>query len=156
MQNNESIFINLALRDRTNLLKMRIVKIVYATVNRKVFIFYSRPNIYQDLASLLINAFRFQDSDHDQTQSSLFKREEECDGLVASDIIFALINDSLNRIEPIVYGFHNESKALNADIEKRKATERSEVMGRAFMAKENTIELMEEIENKLFFLEEMR
>ena len=61
------MFINLAMRDRTNLLKMRIVKIVYATVNRRVFIFYSRPNIYQDIASLLINAFQFRDEDKDQT-----------------------------------------------------------------------------------------
>jgi hypothetical protein len=48
----------------------------------------------------------------------------------------------LNRIEPIVYGFNGESKALNTDIEKRKATERMEVIGRAFMAKENTLEML--------------
>ncbi len=52
-----------------------------------------------------------------------------------------------------MYGFHSESKALNSDLEKRKTTERMEVVGRAFMAKENTIELMDEIDNKLFFLD---
>lgn len=67
-----------------------------------------------------------------------------------------MINDGLNRIEPIVYGFNGESLALNTDIEKRKATERMEVIGRAFMAKENTLELLQEIDNKIFFLDQMQ
>jgi|LauGreDrversion4_2_1035121.scaffolds.fasta_scaffold254923_2 hypothetical protein len=36
--------------------------------------------------------------------------------LMCSDIIFAILNDAFNRIEPIVYGFLGESKALNSDV----------------------------------------
>ena len=62
--------------------------------------------------------------------------------MICTDLIFAILNDSLNRIEPIVFGFESESEALNKDIEQRKSTERMEVMGRAFNAKENTLELL--------------
>jgi len=35
---------------------------------------------------------------------------------MCSDIIFAVLNDAFNRIEPIVYGFLGESKSLNSDV----------------------------------------
>lgn len=61
--------------------------------------------------------------------------------LLCSDIIFALLNDAFNRTEPIVQGFTGESKALNSDVARRKASERIEVIGRAYIAREMCIEL---------------
>jgi len=43
---NESLFINIALRDRIHILKLRVIKVVHAFIHRKVFIFYSRENIF--------------------------------------------------------------------------------------------------------------
>ena len=62
-----------------------------------------------------------------------------------------MLNDAFNKIEPIVYGFSNESKSLNSDIVRRGASERIEVIGRAYIAREMTIEVLGEIENKLKF-----
>jgi len=61
---------------------------------------------------------------------------------MCTDIIFALLNYAFNRTEPIVEGFTKESISLNIDIDRRHATERVEVMGRAYLAKEMTIGLM--------------
>ena len=72
--------------------------------------------------------------------------------LLCTDIIFALLNDAFNRTEPIVQGFTGESKALNSDVARRKASERIEVIGRAYIAREMCIELQKEISNKLDFL----
>jgi hypothetical protein len=80
---------------------------------------------------------------------------ELCEPLVCTDIIFALLNFAFNRTEPIVYGFTIEAKSLNTDIDKRKQNERIEVIGRACIAKEMTIELLQEIENKSELLEQM-
>lgn len=78
---------------------------------------------------------------------------EKCEPLVCSDIIFALLNDAFNRTEPIVYGFTIEARKFNTDIDKRKEDERVEVIGRACIAKEMTIELLQEIQNKVELLE---
>lgn len=69
--------------------------------------------------------------------------------------MFSLINFILDRTEPYVYGFTGESKSLNADIVKRRANERTEVIGRAYIAKETAIDLQTEIKNKLEFLIEL-
>jgi hypothetical protein len=70
---------------------------------------------------------------------------EVCEPLVCTDIIFALLNDAFNKTEPIVHGFTIEAKKLNTDIDRRKENERVEVIGRACIAKEMTIELLQEI-----------
>lgn len=78
---------------------------------------------------------------------------EKCEPLVCTDIIFALLNDAFNRTEPIVYGFTIEARKFITDIDKRKENERVEVIGRACIAKEMTIELLQEIQNKVELLE---
>jgi len=87
-------------------------------------------------------------SDINVTKSTLKKKTtiigvkgEEEEPLLCTDIIFALLNDAFNRTEPIVQGFTGESKALNADVSRRKASERIEVVGRAYIAREMCIEL---------------
>lgn len=65
------------------------------------------------------------------------------------------MNYTFNRIEPIVKGFTSESKSLNNDIVRRRANERIEVIGRAYFARENAVELQAEIKNKLHFLQEI-
>ena len=57
--------------------------------------------------------------------------------------------------EPIVCGFSEESAKLNADTLLRRANERSEVIDRAYIAKELSIELRRELENKYAFLQQM-
>lgn len=59
--------------------------------------------------------------------------------------MFALLNHTFNRIAPLVDGFKSESRSLNTDMDKRHASERTEVIGRAFLAKEMTMELLQEI-----------
>ena len=70
---------------------------------------------------------------------------QQVESIVCSDIVFALLNHAFNKTEPIVEGFKNESKALCTDITRRKASERIEAIGRAYIAKEWTIELLQEI-----------
>lgn len=56
-------------------------------------------------------------------------------------MLFALLNYTFNRIEPIVHGFTSESKSLNMDIVRRRSNERIEVIGRAYIARETAVEL---------------
>ena len=69
--------------------------------------------------------------------------------------MFSLMNYVLDRTEPYVYGFTGESKSLNADIIKRRKNERTEVIGRAYIARETAIDLQTEIKNKLEFMIEL-
>lgn len=78
------------------------------------------------------------------------------ESLVCSDITFAILNEALNRIEPIVYGFSQEAKVLNAIVETISIRERAEVIKRGYIAKEMTIELMLETENKKEFLHKIK
>jgi len=64
------------------------------------------------------------------------------DNLVCTDIIFALLNHTFNKTELIVDGVDRESRSLSTDIDRRNSKERIEVLVRAYMAKELTIELM--------------
>ena len=73
--------------------------------------------------------------------------------LTCSDIIFALLSYAVDMTEPIVGQHYSEATALNTDIDKRKSTERMEVLTRAFLAKEMAIELREELKNKLEFFQ---
>jgi hypothetical protein len=66
-----------------------------------------------------------------------------------------MLNYTFNRIEPIVHGFTAESRSLNTDIVRRRANERIEVIGRAYIARETAVELQSEIKNKLNFLQEI-
>jgi hypothetical protein len=74
-------------------------------------------------------------------QSTIIGVTDQEEPLLCTDIIFALLNDAFNRTEPIVQGFTGESKALNSDVARRKASERIEVIGRAYIAREMCIEL---------------
>ncbi len=57
--------------------------------------------------------------------------------------------------ERYVHGFTHESKSLSMDIVKRRANERTEVIDRAYIARETAIDLQTEIKNKLDFLNEI-
>lgn len=94
---------------------------------------------------------REQRSGHSSSEESFILVES----LLCVDFIFALLNHSFNKTEPIVLGFKNESKSLNTDINMRSSSERMEVLGRAYIAKEMTIELEQELENKLHFIMQM-
>ena len=54
-----------------------------------------------------------------------------------------------------MHGFTAESRSLNSDIVRRRANERIEVIGRAYIARETAVELQSEIKNKLNFLQEI-
>ena len=56
---------NVALRDLNKLQKLRVVKVIHAVIHRRVFIFYQKPQIFEDLSNVLITAFDFkQESNH--------------------------------------------------------------------------------------------
>jgi len=50
---------NIAVRDTVNIDKLRVVKVVHAVMHKKVFIFYLKPQIYQDIFKMLIYVFDF-------------------------------------------------------------------------------------------------
>jgi len=83
------------------------------------------------------------------------RNESMSQTLDCSDVVFSLINYVLDRTEPYVHGFTGESKSLNADIVKRRKNERTEVIGRAYIARETAIDLQTEIRNKLEFMIEL-
>ena len=81
---------------------------------------------------------------------------DACDSIICSDVIFVLLNESLNRIDPIFNAFAREAKALNNDMQLRHSHERVEVHLRAFEAKEQLIDLMWECDDKLEFLRQLQ
>jgi hypothetical protein len=72
--------------------------------------------------------------------------------LHCTDVLFAILNMPVQLIEQHVTGFSQETKALNKEVENRREAERNETFTRAFAAKENALELCDEITNKLEFL----
>lgn len=149
------------MRDNIKIEKLRVVKVIHAFIHKRVFIFYTKPQMFLDLSKMLTEAFGFSKMLNEiqiqkvrqQTIGEVDLFVQNCEALVCTDIIFALLNDAFNKTEPIVYGFTMEAKKLNTDIDKRKENERIEVIGRACIAKEMTIELLQEIKNKSDLLE---
>jgi len=66
----------------------------------------------------------------------------QCEALVCTDVIFALLNDTFNKTEPIVHGFKREAILLNNTIDRRKAHERIEVISSICLAKETALDLV--------------
>ena len=63
-----------------------------------------------------------------------------------------MINEALNRLEPMVYGFAREADCLIDVVEKFTSAERSGMLKRAFIAKELTLTISKEIADKKKFL----
>ena len=59
----ESLVLNLAVRDTVNIDKLRVIKVVHAIMHRKVFIFYLKPQILQNIIKMLTNVFDFSQVD---------------------------------------------------------------------------------------------
>ena len=59
-----------------------------------------------------------------------------------------MINEALNRLEPMVYGFAREADALIDIVEVFTSGERSGVLKRAYIAKELTLSIQKEISDK--------
>lgn len=51
---------NIAVRDRDKLEKLRVTKVVHAFLHKKLFIFYQKPQQFQDITQMLIANFRFE------------------------------------------------------------------------------------------------
>ena len=152
----ESQFINVSIRDKVKLEKLRVVKVVHAFIHRRMFIFYQKPQMFSDLSKMLVDTFNFKQMAMNVTMSADTTQDQEfLEPLVCSDVLFALLNYVLNQTEPIVYGFTRESRKFNTDIGMRRENERMEVITRACIAKEMTIELQQEIGNKKELLEQM-
>jgi len=58
----EAVVMNIAVRDTVNIDKLRVVKVVHAIMHRKVFIFYLKPQIFQDIFKMLTYVFDFKSS----------------------------------------------------------------------------------------------
>mgnify|MGYP001626806171 CR=1 FL=1 len=69
------------------------------------------------------------------------------------DILFGIINDNLNSLEPIVHGFVKEAETLNLLVYTMKTTERDSMTSRGYIAMEYSNLLKSEIANKLHFFE---
>ena len=79
--------------------------------------------------------------------------------LYCSDVIFQIINDSLKRIEPVVYGFAREADILSRLVEEgvmTKSSERGGILKRAYMAKEYAMDIEKEISDKYSFLKKYK
>ena len=55
---------------------------------------------------------------------------DECESIICTDVIFAVINESFLRIQHIVYGFDNEARALYNEVSKRGLEDRMETSSR--------------------------
>ena len=58
-QMNESQFYNIAIRDDEEKDKLRVVKVIHAIINKRIFIFYQKPQIFKQLSSMIIKVFNF-------------------------------------------------------------------------------------------------
>jgi hypothetical protein len=72
--------------------------------------------------------------------------------LMCSDIVFAMLTFDLNSMSEIVYNFTRETKILNSLVENISFDEKRSMTLRAYLAKENAIELNNEIQDKRRFL----
>ena len=75
--------------------------------------------------------------------------------LSPGDIIFVVINESLNRTEGISNGYQREAKTLLNLVEKMSGREVSEVMRRLYIAKDIAIHIVAEIEDKKSFVKNL-
>jgi hypothetical protein len=72
-------------------------------------------------------------------------RSEVKQSLLCSDVTFAMLTFDLNSMSEIVYNFTRETKILNSLVENISFDERRSMTLRAYLAKENAIELNNEI-----------
>jgi hypothetical protein len=79
-------------------------------------------------------------------------RSEVRQTLMCSDIVFAMLTFDLNSMSEIVYNFTRETKILNSLVENISFDEKRSMTLRAYLAKENAIELNNEIQDKRRFL----
>lgn len=107
----EVVYTNLSMRDTFNQAKQKVVKIVHAIVNRKIFIFYNRQTVFDEIFDCFEKQFGFRQkystSFMQQTYNSkmsLNKQRKSVskidalgtnDPIVTSDIFFAIFNLSL-------------------------------------------------------------
>jgi hypothetical protein len=66
-------------------------------------------------------------------------------------VLFSLLNFTMKRVETTVDQLYKEAIALNTDILKRTLNERFEVLQRAYIAKEMTIDLEQELATQALF-----
>lgn len=83
-------------------------------------------------------------------------RVDSASSLLCSDVIFALISQSLNSVSEIVYNFTRETKQLYFLSENLPINERRDMAKRAYLAKENAISLYHEIIDKRRFLQKYK
>lgn len=76
--------------------------------------------------------------------------------LICSDIIFIVINESLDRIEPIIFGFKSESEALNNIAKTVFMNDRTAVVLRMYQAKADVLNVQVEVEEKIAFLNKIK
>ena len=76
---------------------------------------------------------------------------KEVGTLSPNDIVFVVINESLNRTEGIAHGYQREAKTLLNLVEKMSGKEVTEVMRRLYIAKDIAIHILAEIEDKKGF-----
>jgi Mg2+ and Co2+ transporter CorA len=79
-------------------------------------------------------------------------RSGEKNKLNCSDIVFMLMTKNLNSLSDIVYNFTRETDVLNSLATNTNESERRGVSMRAYLAKENAVELHNEIQDKRKFL----
>lgn len=89
---------------------------------------------------------------HKSRKTQVGFRSNEAQPLFCSDIVFALMTKNLNSIADIVYNFTRETKFLNSMTQNISLSEKRSMTLRAYLAKENAIELHSEIIDKRLFL----
>ena len=65
------------------------------------------------------------------------------------DIFFSIINENINALEPLVFGFQKESETLMGLARRMLVSERSDLTTRSYIAKEYSILLRDEVRCKL-------
>ena len=60
---NECAFLNISMRDKQNMLKLKVFKVVHAFIHRRVFVFYQRVAQFENISRLLIRSFGFSEAE---------------------------------------------------------------------------------------------
>ena len=94
----------------------------------------------------------YEDRQNFKNKYQYLKFRDKKQQLICSDVIFQMMNEALNRLEPVVYGFAREADCLINLVEMFSSGERSGVLKRAYIAKEISQSTYKEILDKKKFL----
>ena len=158
------------MRDQFNHSKLWVYKIVKALVNKKLFIFYNRRRNFHQVFDTIVETFSFVGIKQSKSlspgistigrrlsrsMSKVWKNTNEGYVISDMDIIFCIINMSLNRFESICTTFKKETERLVEVFDRITLKDRHDIIRQGYILKQLTTEMIKECENKTDCLKTM-